>query len=187
MEKLLNIAGFVPESITDGPGIRFVVFCQGCVHKCYGCHNSETWSFEIKENYTALQIYEKIKSNPLITGITFSGGDPMCQAEGFVSLAKLCKKSNLEIALYTGYTYEDLIQNGSKYQKELLENIDVLIDGKFILEQKSLSIKFKGSTNQRIIDVKESLMQDRVILKKDNRWMDQQDDLFPPVNINYGY
>ncbi|MEG2054561.1 MAG: anaerobic ribonucleoside-triphosphate reductase activating protein [Oscillospiraceae bacterium] len=186
MNEMLKIAGFVPESITDGPGVRFVVFCQGCPHHCNGCHNPETWDFDGGKAYTVTDIFEKINKNPLLSGVTFSGGEPFCQADGFVALAKLCKEKGLEIALYTGYTLEKLLANGTEKQKELLSLLDVMVDGQFELAQRSLSLKFYGSRNQRVLDVPVSLEKGVATKKIDGRWNVDEGD-FPPVNIDYKF
>ena len=186
MQDILNISGLVAESITDGPGMRFTVFCQGCVHHCEGCHNPETWEFSTGKDYTVASILEKIQKNPLLEGVTLSGGEPFCQAQAFAQLAQGARELNLEVAAYTGFTFEYLLAQGSAEQKQLLAQLDVLVDGRFDLATKSLSLKFKGSVNQRILDVKASLKTGVPVLIKDGRW-DTAEDMFPPVTINYGY
>lgn len=159
---ILRIAGIVPESITDGPGIRFVIFTQGCPHNCPGCHNPETHDFKTGSYVDTDTIFAQILSNPYIKNITFSGGEPFCQAEQLTYLAKMLKKDNYHIMSYTGYLFEDLIKNPENL--ELLKNIDILIDGKFMIEQRNLKARFKGSDNQRIIDVQKSLKENKIIL-----------------------
>ena len=150
------MAGIVGDSIVDGPGIRTTVFSQGCPHHCPGCHNPETWSFGCGTEMDEETILDIVRSNPLCRGVTFSGGEPFAQAEGFCTLAKLLKAAGYEVASYSGYTFEDLAA-GTEAQQELLKTIDVLIDGPFLMEEKTLEVPFRGSRNQRILDVPKSL------------------------------
>lgn len=169
---VLRTAGFVPESITDGPGIRFVVFCQGCVHHCPGCHNAQTWPFEGGELWEVQQIFEKLRRDPLVRGVTFSGGEPFCQAAAFAELAQILKQHRYEVAAYSGWTFEQLCEK-AKTEPEtaaLLGLLDVLVDGRFEKDQLSLELKFRGSRNQRILDVPASLAAGRAIPKEDGRW-----------------
>ena len=151
----IRIAGVVRESIVDGPGFRFTVFCQGCPHNCEGCHNQATHDFSGGYDCDISRILEAIDKNPLLDGVTFSGGEPMCQAEAFCSLAAKVKKRNLNIVTYTGYTYEELLIMSEKdiWIKKLLDLTDILIDGRFILSQRDLTLLFRGSRNQRVIDM----------------------------------
>lgn len=169
-EQTLRIANVICDSIVDGPGLRTVIFVQGCPHHCIGCHNPESWDYNKGTEITVGELLEKIQRNPLCKGITFSGGEPFEQAWALAELAKRLKCSGYEIACYTGYTYEFLYEKGTPSQKELLNQLDVLVDGPFILEQRSLEIGFKGSKNQRIINVKKSLCQKEVVLMNDGRW-----------------
>ena len=166
---MLDLSGIVSDSIVDGPGIRTVIFSQGCPHHCPGCHNPETWDFGTgtpMEEETLLQI---VKSNPLCRGVTFSGGEPFAQAEGFAKLAKLLKAEGYEVASYTGYTFQQLL-SGTPAQQELLRSIDILIDGPFMLDQRSLELSFRGSKNQRILDVPASLAAGEPIATTQPRW-----------------
>ena len=149
---MLELADIVTDSIVDGPGIRTTVFCQGCPHHCQGCHNPETWEFGCGTPMEEERIFEIIRRNPLCRGVTFSGGEPFAQPEGFAKLAKLLKAAGYEVASYSGYTFEQLLR-GTPGQRELLENIDVLIDGPFVMAERSLELYFRGSRNQRILDV----------------------------------
>ncbi len=167
--KMLNLAGIAQDSIVDGPGIRIALFCQGCPHHCEGCQNPETWPFEGGTPMEAEKIMEIIHGNPLCRGITFSGGEPFAQAAEFAALAKMLKAEDYEIASYSGYTFEELL-NGTKEQRELLELIDVLIDGRFILAERSLDLNFRGSRNQRILNVPESLKAGRAVEETSARW-----------------
>jgi len=166
MEGKIKIAGIVKESIVDGPGIRLVIFTQGCVHNCIGCHNPETHSFSNGYYMDIEKIIEMVRSDPLLDGITLSGGEPFHQGKGCAILAKKVKKMGLNIVTYTGYTFEDLMKeiDINSGWKELLFETDILIDGKFDIEKKSLLLKFRGSENQRIIDVKSSLEKNKVII-----------------------
>lgn len=156
----LRIAGTVNDSIVDGPGIRFTVFVQGCPHNCRGCHNPQTHDFNGGTITDTEELLEKIKSNPLLDGVTFSGGEPFCQAGALASLGKEIKKLGLNIVTYTGYTFEQLYSSREQNNwNNLLEITDILIDGPFILEQKDWEIKFRGSSNQRYIDCQKSLEQ----------------------------
>lgn len=166
---MLNLAGLVSDSIVDGPGIRMTVFCQGCPHHCKGCHNAETWSFEGGTSMEEEEIVRIIQSNPLAKGVTFSGGEPFAQAAGFAKLAELLKEYGYEVASYSGYTFEELY-HGTKEQQELLKKIDVLIDGRYEEEKRSLTIAYRGSTNQRILDVKKSLQKGEAVEITSGRW-----------------
>lgn len=160
----LRIAGTVNDSIVDGPGIRFTVFVQGCPHNCKGCHNPHTHDFEGGTLVDTEELFEKIKSNPLLDGVTFSGGEPFCHAQALSGLGRQIKELGLDIITYTGYTFEQLYEKREEnHWNELLEVTDFLIDGPFILEQKDWEIKFRGSSNQRYIDCKASLAAGRAI------------------------
>ena len=152
----MRIAGFVEESIVDGPGFRIVIFFQGCAHHCYGCHNPETWDFEGGKEVSFDLIKKIIDDNPYADGITLSGGDPLYQIDASTEIAEYAKSKGLDVILYTGFLFEEVLEMTKANQrlKDLLNNVDTLIDGPFILEQRHLSLKFRGSSNQRIIDVK---------------------------------
>ena len=167
---MLDLSGIVSDSIVDGPGIRTTIFSQGCPHHCPGCHNPETWAFGCGTRIPVEAVVEIVESNPLCRGVTFSGGEPFAQAEGFARLARVLKEKGYEIASYSGYTFEELLR-GSEAQKELLRSIDILIDGRFILAQKSLEIAFRGSRNQRILDIKKSLAEGRAVETASKRWL----------------
>ena len=166
---MLDLSGIVSDSIVDGPGIRVTVFCQGCPHHCPGCHNPETWEFGRGTPMEEETILEIVRSNPLCRGVTFSGGEPFAQAEGYAKLAKLLKAHRYEVASYSGYTFEQLLR-GTPAQKELLANIDVLIDGPFLMEERSLELSFRGSRNQRILDVPKSLAAGQAVPVAPGRW-----------------
>ncbi len=166
---MLNLSDIITDSIVDGPGIRATIFAQGCPHHCPGCHNMHTWAFGEGHDVDAETVFAMIKANPLCRGVTFSGGEPFAQAKEFAVLAKLLKTEGYEVASYTGYTFEQLLC-GTAAQKELLRSIDVLIDGPFIQAEKSLEIAFRGSRNQRILNVPQSLAQGRAVLETSKRW-----------------
>ena len=155
--KLLRIAGIMKESIVDGPGIRFAIFCQGCPHDCEGCHNPSTHSFQDGEIVKISNILKYIDENPLIQGVTFSGGEPLCQVKPFLNLAKEIKNRNLHLLIYTGYTIEELEKRMRKEPEleELLRTADHLIEGRFVQKLRNLSLLYRGSSNQRIIDLNE--------------------------------
>lgn len=165
-DDTLNISGVIKESIVDGPGYRYTVFAQGCPHHCEGCHNPQTHPFEGGREADIFQIAKEIEDNPLLKGVTFSGGEPFCQAGVFAKLARLVHGIKRDVISYSGYTFEELTAgaNDNNHWLELLENIDYLVDGKFILAEKSLLLKFRGSHNQRIIDVKKTLESGEICL-----------------------
>ena len=167
---MLELSGIVSDSIVDGPGIRTCVFSQGCPHHCEGCHNPETWEFGCGTKISEEAVLEIVLSNPLCRGVTFSGGEPFAQAEGFAELARLLKARGYEVASYTGFTFEQLLK-GTPAQKELLGRIDVLIDGPFVLSEKSLELAFRGSRNQRILDVPKSLAAGEAVAVTSPRWL----------------
>ena len=156
----LRLAGVIRESIVDGPGIRMTVFTQGCPHHCKGCHNEQTWDFEGGYDSSTERILEEAQKDPLLKGLTLSGGEPFAQAEALSVLAKEAKALGYDIFCCTGYTFEKLVSEFETHPeyKNLLENCDWLVDGPFVLEKRSLMLKFRGSTNQRILDVKKSLL-----------------------------
>lgn len=161
----LRIAGTVNDSIVDGDGLRFTVFTQGCPHHCKGCHNPQTHDFNGGEVTDTSLLLEKIKGNPLLDGVTFSGGEPFCQAEQLAELGRQIKKLGLNIVTYTGYTFEQLYAERDKNGwGDLLSVTDILIDGQFVEELKDWEVKFRGSSNQRYIDCQKSLEKGTVVL-----------------------
>ena len=152
----LNLAGIVNDSIVDGPGIRVCIFAQGCSHNCAGCHNPETHSFGTGKDYRVEELVSLIKQNPLVKGVTFSGGDPFFQSRGFYILGKELRAMGYEVAAYTGFLWKELIE-GTQDQQRLLSVLNVLVDGPFIQELRNLDLPFKGSINQNFIDVQKSL------------------------------
>lgn len=153
------------DSIVDGEGLRSVIWFQGCSHNCFGCHNPETHDFNAGFLVSIDEIKKKIDELEFQAGVTFSGGDPMMQVDALYELASYVKEKGMNVWCYTGFLFEDLLKMIDKnpmYQKAL-EQIDALVDGKFDINLKSFDVKFRGSSNQRILDVKESLKQRKAI------------------------
>lgn len=161
--SLIKISGIVSESIVDGEGIRYVIFTQGCYHRCEGCHNPHTHDPNAGEYKPIDDIVQDVCNNPLLKGITLSGGEPFLQAEALSVLATKVKESGKDVWAYTGYTYEELIKDSDAMK--LLNYVDVLVDGKFELANRDLTLKFRGSSNQRVIDCQKSLELKTVVLK----------------------
>lgn len=159
----IRIAGIVNDSIVDGPGFRLCVFTQGCIHHCEGCHNPNTHDFNGGYDIDTDAILLQASENILLDGITLSGGEPFCQSEACACIARGAKKLGLNVWCYTGYTYEAL-RNGKAEWQDLLNEIDVLVDGKFEIAKKTLDCRFRGSSNQRLIDVPKSLKEGRAVL-----------------------
>ena len=166
MDELIRIAGIVNESIVDGPGIRLVVFTQGCSHHCKGCHNPHTHSYTGGTLIKVSEVIEKMKKNPLLDGLTISGGEPFDQANTVGILAYCVRKLGYNVRTYTGYTYEEIIKKAETDLgwKTLLENTDVLVDGEFDETKKDPDLRFKGSSNQREIDICATLKDNRIHL-----------------------
>lgn len=160
----MRIAGTVQDSIVDGPGFRFTVFTQGCSHHCPGCHNPQTHDPSGGTEHTVEELLERMRSNPLTDGLTLSGGEPFEQPEDCLLLAQGAHESGLNVWSYTGYLFEFLRDQGTEAQKALLRELDVLVDGPFLLEQRTLSLPWRGSRNQRVIDVPKSLRTGDVVL-----------------------
>lgn len=157
----LRVAGKAPESIVDGPGLRYCLFVQGCPHTCPGCHNPETHDFAGGRLVPGDKILADIRKNPLVRGVTFSGGEPFCQSRELAPLAVALKAEGRHLMAYTGYWWEDL---QAPEHRPLLDCLDLLVDGPFVEAQRSLGLRFRGSTNQRILDVPASLREGRPML-----------------------
>lgn len=174
-QTVLRLAGVVRESIVDGPGIRFTVFAQGCPHHCKGCHNEGTLDFDGGIETDIETILREIDKNPLLSGVTFSGGEPFCQAEGFYILAREIKARRLHIVTFSGYTYEELMKLIEKpglhgeAVNGLLSLTDLLIDGRFELALRDLTLCFRGSQNQRLIDMNKTRERGKIVL--DDKYM----------------
>ena len=166
----IRIFGTAEDSIVDGPGIRFAVFTQGCPHHCPGCHNPESHPFEAGRLADTQEIIAQMTGNPLLDGLTLSGGDPMCQPEPCLELAQAARAAGMNVWCYTGYTWEALLAENDAARMALLAAVDVLVDGPFILAQRSLELKFCGSRNQRLIDVRKSLTAGEPVIWQPKAW-----------------
>lgn len=166
MKDTIRIAGVVRESIVDGPGLRFAVFTQGCAHHCPECQNPETWDFEGGYDCEIDKILKAMDENPLLDGITMSGGDPLYQAEASYSLCSKVKEKGLNVVVFTGYTYEELMELEKKdpWIEKLLGVTDILIDGRYEKDKRDLTLIFRGSSNQRVIDMNASRKEGRAVL-----------------------
>ena len=164
----LRIAGTVDDSVVDGDGYRFTIFTQGCPHACPGCQNPETWDFAGGKLVDTDDLLPKILANPLLSGVTFSGGEPFAQAAPLADLAKKLRAHNLTLWAYTGYTLDALIARNDGAINALLSSLDVLVDGPFLLAQRDLTLRFRGSKNQRIIDMNRTRDEGRIVLQYDD-------------------
>ncbi len=164
--ETIRIAGLQKESIVDGPGLRFTIFTQGCPHRCVSCHNPQSWSPDGGKEVSINEIIEDIGRNPLLKGVTFSGGEPFCQPDKLYQIA--IRLENKDIICYTGYTFEELLEMSYENQDilNLLSVCDYLVDGKFEIEHKTLNLKFRGSSNQRFLDLKESMKEKKAVAKE---------------------
>ena len=164
-DEKLRIAGIEQESFVDGPGIRFVVFTQGCTHHCPECHNPETHAFGKGQIETADSLLKMVDANPLLSGVTLSGGDPMEQAVQLLPFVRGVKMRQLNLVVFTGYRYEALMcRFAHPAMRELLTYTDILIDGPYMKDLRDLSLMFRGSSNQRIIDVPKSIVEGKVVI-----------------------
>lgn len=161
----LRVSGIVGESVVDGPGLRWVLFVQGCEHGCPGCHNPGTWDRAGGAIMEAKDLLKQIREAKLIKGVTFSGGEPFLQALPLAWLGKEVKKLGLDVITYTGYTWEELLARAHLDEpvRELLLASDYLVDGQFLMAERDLDLPFRGSRNQRVIDVVESLKEGRTV------------------------
>lgn len=163
----MKMAGFYDESISNGLGWRAVLFVSGCPHHCPGCHNQVAQDYNYGEEFDEKSIIERIKNNSILKGITISGGEPLCK-ENIAGVNKFIEnikkeKPDFDVWCYTGYTLEELKSREDEVTNQTLNNIDVLVDGKFIQERKNPEIKFRGSDNQRLLDLKRCLNEDTVV------------------------
>lgn len=162
MKQTLRILDIVEDTMVDGPGLRTSIYCAGCAHECKDCHNPQSWNFNGGTEMTVTQVMERIMANKF-DDVTFSGGDPMYQAESFTQLAQQIREHTKKtIWCYTGFRYETLL--GMPAQRQLLEQIDVLVDGPYIAALRDIQLRFRGSSNQRMIDVKASLKTGNVVM-----------------------
>jgi len=164
----MRLSGYTYESIVDGPGIRVVIFVQGCLSACANCHNPESWPLEGGQAYTVREILRMIKKpgpgRKRIRGITFSGGEPFLQAGELAQIAIEAHRIGWDVCTFTGYTYDELLEQENTDIHALLSQTDILIDGPYVHEQQEIGLKFRGSTNQRVIDMNETRKRERVVL-----------------------
>lgn len=163
----MKMAGFYDESISNGLGWRAVLFVSGCPHHCPGCHNQQAQDYNYGEEFNKQEILNRIQENSILKGITISGGEPLCK-ENITEVVDFIKdvkkiKPNFNIWCYTGYTIEELEKRKDYITQEALNEIDILVDGEFKETQKDLNLKFRGSKNQRIIDVKSTKQVHKII------------------------
>ncbi|MGE5551320.1 MAG: anaerobic ribonucleoside-triphosphate reductase activating protein [Bacteroidota bacterium] len=156
MQDTIRLAGLTKESVVDGPGLRTVVFAQGCPHHCPGCHNPDTWALDGGYETTVEAIWDEIKDARLIRGVTFSGGEPFLQAGPLSALAERIKARGWDLIIYTGYAWEELAARRGRAPAldRLLTLADLLIDGPFVLAERDLGLPYRGSRNQRLIDLR---------------------------------
>lgn len=162
----MKIGGFYSDSISNGVGWRAVLFVSGCPHHCLGCHNPESWDKDYGEPFVEDDIYNQMMENPFLDGLTLSGGEPFLYCQELFSLVKRVKAKGLNIWSYTGFTFEELLRWSERNAdvQQFLRQVDVLVDGKFLIEKMVPKKRFRGSGNQRIIDVQASLMKQEVVL-----------------------
>ncbi|MCI6040582.1 MAG: anaerobic ribonucleoside-triphosphate reductase activating protein [Clostridiales bacterium] len=172
MTDTIRLYGLVTDSIVDGPGFRTSIFTQGCPHHCPGCHNPGSHDFEAGTVYTLDDIEKKFSGNPLLDGVTLTGGEPFCQAAACAELARRAHTRGLNVWTYTGYTYEKLTEIAASDPDvaALLAVTDVLVDGPFLLSERSLELDFRGSRNQRLIDLNQTRATGAVTLYAPPEW-----------------
>lgn len=167
-DREIRIAGVVRESVVDGPGLRAVVFFQGCPHRCPGCHNPETWDFNGGTIKATDEIWDLLRYTPLLSGITLSGGEPFLQPAGALALAEKTRSVGGNIVIYTGYLWEELLARPEPEVQRLLDITFLIVDGPFKQEEKEAGLVFRGSRNQRLIDVQRSLRDGKAVLWKES-------------------
>lgn len=167
LEAELRLAGIVEDSIVDGPGLRLAVFVQGCPHGCPGCHNPEAQPFEGGRTIRSGEVLARLTANPLLDGLSLSGGEPFEQAEPLAELAEGAQTRGYDVMTWSGYTFEFLLAHRDDRPgwRRLLDASDVLVDGPFLIAQRSLGLPCRGSRNQRILDLRRSLAENAPILR----------------------
>ena len=161
---MIRVLDIVEDTMVAGPGFRTSIYCAGCRHQCPGCHNPQSWAFDQGREMSVRELMRVIIADPYTRGVTFSGGDPMYQAAAFAELARqIHRRTQKDIWCYTGFTFESLIQQD---QRELLAEVDVLVDGPFVQSLHDPDLLFRGSSNQRLIDVQASLYSGKTVLWK---------------------
>ena len=185
IKEIRLAADLQSDSIVDGPGLRSVIWTQGCSHHCPGCQNAQTWDFEGGGLVPIDMVLEAIDELEYQDGITFSGGDPMFQPEACNIIAEHCKKKGLNIWVYTGFTYEELMKIAEKkpIYLEFLNKIDVLVDGRFIEKERDLNLLFRGSANQRLIDVPKTLKTGNIVLFDEAKYLGEEEPAGKPVYV----
>ena len=166
----IRLAGLEPESIVDGPGYRFTVFVQGCLHNCPGCHNPQTHDFSGGHLADTDDVIAHLGKNPLVRGLTLSGGEPMMQPEPLYLIAKAAKEKGMNVWCYTGFTLEELLRENRADRMKLLSAVDVLVDGPFRSHERSLDLLYRGSKNQRLIDMPATLKGGTIRLYAPPEW-----------------
>ena len=161
---VIRVGGVEPESIVDGPGFRYTVFVQGCDFRCPGCHNARLQTSEGGRETPVSELLRDIISNPLLDGLTFSGGDPFTQAEACAALAEKVRSLGLSVVTFTGYLWEDLLASGREDWLRLIQASDIIVDGPFIMALRDLDLRFRGSANQRLVDTRRSLASGRAVV-----------------------
>lgn len=161
----LRIAGTINDSVVDGDGYRYTIFTQGCPHHCRGCHNPETWNPEGGKDADTEELMAEIRANSLLEGVTFSGGEPFTQPAPLLQIAREAHAQGLDVWSYTGYVLDELIAMHDPDVDALLNELDVLVDGPFVIEGRDLTLRFRGSRNQRVIDMNATRERGEVVLK----------------------
>ena len=184
-EYIRLAADLQTDSIVDGPGLRAVLWTQGCAHHCPGCQNERTWDFNGGGLVPIKMVFDAIDELVYQDGITFSGGDPMFQVEACDKIAEYCQKKGLNIWVYTGFTFEELMLMAKRkpIYLEFLKKIDVLVDGRFILEERDLSLLFRGSRNQRLIDVPKTLTSGNIVLFDEAKYLGEDNIPKKPMYV----
>ena len=165
-EKIIRVCGIEPESIVDGPGFRYVLFVQGCPHRCPGCHNPESHDPDGGFDMTVGEVFSEIEARPHLRGVTFSGGEPFEQVPALLELAKLIRAKGLTLMSYSGYTYDELIARHDPATDELLGMLDILVDGRYVEPLRNLTLIYRGSENQRVIDLNKTRAAGEIVLYK---------------------
>lgn len=158
------MCGIEPESIVDGPGFRYVLFVQGCPHRCKGCHNPESHDPDGGFDMTTGEIFAEIMENPHLRGVTFSGGEPFEQVPALLELGHMIKDAGLTLMSYSGYTLEELRARHDSQTDQLLDMLDMLVDGRYVESLRNLTLIYRGSENQRVIDMNKTREQGKVVL-----------------------
>ena len=184
-ESIRLAADLTIDSIVDGPGLRAVLWTQGCAHHCPGCQNESTWDFKGGADVPISVVLEAIDELEYQDGITFSGGDPMFQPEACNIIANHCKNKGLNIWVYTGFTFEELMLMAKRkpIYLDFLKKIDVLVDGRFIIAERDLSLLFRGSRNQRLIDVPKTLETGNIVLFDEDKYLGNIEEKRVPMYV----